>query len=142
MKGEESSEIKVTDRRHFHADGTPRSDAASEAKAEGDHLASEAAVPFESDSQPPPAEGPLGALTFIEFLAGFVGGAASHLGLVPHPASGQAEVDLNGAKQMIDILALLEEKTRGNVTPEEKRFLDSALTELRLAYVRLASQPK
>lgn len=142
MNGDESPEVKVTDRRHFHADGTPRSDAASGAEAEAGHPAAEAAVHFESDSQPPPAEASARALTFIEFLAGFVGGAASYLGLAPHPATGKAEVDLNGAKQMIDILALLEEKTKGNVTPEEKRFLENALTELRLVYVRLASQPK
>jgi len=142
MNGDESSKVKVTDRRHFHADGTLRSDVAGGAEAEASHPAFAAAVQLEADSRRPATEAPPKALTFIEFLAGFVGGAASYLGLAPHPATGKAEVDLNGAKQMIDILALLEEKTTGNVTPEEKRFLDSALTELRLVYVRLASQPR
>ncbi|MBI3952118.1 MAG: DUF1844 domain-containing protein [Acidobacteria bacterium] len=85
-----------------------------------------------------PAELPV----FLEFLAGLVGGAASYLGLAPHPASGKAEVDLDGAKHMINILTALQDKTKGNLAPSEKEFLDNALTELRLVYVRLASQPK
>lgn len=142
MEDEKQGEIKVTDRRHFYADGTRRSEVAGGAEAEAAHPASGGAVQFQPDTEPPPPERPPKAPAFIEFLAGLVGGAASHLGLVPHPTSGQAVVDLNGAKQMIDILTMLEEKTRGNLTPEEKQFLESALTELRLEYVRRASQPK
>lgn len=142
MRGEESSEIKVTDRRHFHADGTLRSETADQGAAEADRRVVEPGVQVEEDASQPAAEALPKAPTFVEFLAGFVGSAATHLGLVPHPASGKAQVDLPAAKQMIDILALLEEKTRGNLTPQEKQFLDNALTELRLTYVRLASQSK
>jgi len=142
MEEEQQPEIKVTDRRHFHADGTPRSEVADGTEAEAARPASGGAVHSEPDSEPPPTKEPPESPTFMEFLAGLVGGAASYLGLVPHPTSGQAVVDLNGAKQMIDILTMLEEKTKGNLMPEEKRFLDSALTELRLTYVRRASQPK
>lgn len=142
MAEDKREEIKVTDRRHFHADGTRRSEVAGGDEAETTRPTSVGGAQIESDSEPPPTERPPEAPTFLEFLAGLVGGAASHLGLVPHPASGKAVVDLSGAKQMIGILTILEEKTKGNLTPEEKQFLESALTELRLAYVRAASRLK
>jgi hypothetical protein len=59
-----------------------------------------------------------------------------HFGDIPDPVSGQpAEANLGAAKQMIDILSLLEEKTRGNLTAEERQLLDQLLYELRLRFV-------
>jgi hypothetical protein len=154
MGEEKGEEIKITDRRYFHADGTPRSEVTDEKGAEAAQPSAGAAQPSAGAAQPSagaaqPSAGAESAPpppplvpAFLEFLTGLVGGAASHLGLVPHPASGKAEVDLDGAKQMIDILAMLEEKTKGNLTPGEKQFLEQALTELRLVYVRVASQRK
>ena len=60
-------------------------------------------------------------------------------GHVPDPASGSTSKNLPAAQQIIDILALLEEKTRGNLTPEERQVLEQALFELRLRFVQ-ASQ--
>src|SRR5688572_26917432 len=56
------------------------------------------------------------------------------------PRGGEPVVNLDLAKHNIDLLGVLEEKTRGNLTPEEKRLLDSVLYELRMRYVSVASQ--
>jgi len=63
------------------------------------------------------------------------------LGQVPDPLGGEAHIDLEQAKHFIDTLRVLEEKTKGNVTPQEKALMDNVLHELRLAYVAVQSHP-
>ncbi len=60
-----------------------------------------------------------------------------HLGQIPDPNTGQAKMDKDLARHTIDTIAMLKEKTAGNLTPEEQRLIDHALTDLRLAFVRL-----
>ena len=75
-------------------------------------------------------------LSFTTFVVSLASSAAIHFGDLPDPNTGQpAEVNLEGAAQMIDILALLEEKTRGNLTLEEREVLEQVLYELRLRFV-------
>jgi hypothetical protein len=75
-------------------------------------------------------------LSFVAFVLSLAHTAAVHFGDVPDPVSGKAaERNLAAAQQMIDILALLEEKTRGNLTAEERQLLDQILYELRLRFV-------
>ena len=65
--------------------------------------------------------------------------AAVHFGDVPDPVTGAAgEPNLPAAQQMIEILALLEEKTRGNLTAEERQLLDQLLYELRMRFVEVS----
>ena len=81
------------------------------------------------------------AVTFLGFILSLAHTAAVHFGDVPDPVSGQtAAANLPAAQQMIEILALLEEKTRGNLTAEERQFLDQILYELRLRYVEASKQ--
>jgi hypothetical protein len=62
--------------------------------------------------------------------------AAVHFGDVPDPTSGEkGRPNLRAAAQMIDLLALLEQKTRGNLTPAEEHFLEQVLYELRMRFV-------
>ena len=75
-------------------------------------------------------------LSFAAFVLSLAHTAAVHFGDVPDPTTGQsAPANLLAAKQMIDILSLLEEKTRGNLTAEERQLLDQLLYELRLRFV-------
>lgn len=75
-------------------------------------------------------------LSFAAFVLSLAHTAAVHFGDIPDPVSGQpTEANLPAAKQMIDILSLLEEKTRGNLTAEERQLLDQLLYELRLRFV-------
>jgi Domain of unknown function (DUF1844) len=77
------------------------------------------------------------ALDFTSFVISLATTAAIHLGDVPDPATGTTpEPNLDGAEQMIDILTLLEEKTRGNLTAEERQVLEQVLFELRLRFVQ------
>ncbi len=76
-------------------------------------------------------------LSFISFVLSLATTAAIHLGDLADPATGQTlEVNLEGAAQMIGILTLLEEKTRGNLTAEERQVLEQVLYELRMRFVQ------
>jgi Domain of unknown function (DUF1844) len=78
----------------------------------------------------------MSTLSFTSFVISLATTAAIHFGDVPDPATGKRpEPDLDGASQMIDILSLLEEKTRGNLTPEERQVLEQVLYELRMRFV-------
>ncbi len=84
-----------------------------------------------------------GPIDFYTFLLSLGSSAFVHLGDAPHPETGQpAEPDLLVAKQTIDILAMLREKTKGNLTPEEERFLDTLLTDLRIRFVERSQARK
>ena len=75
-------------------------------------------------------------LSFAAFVVSLARTAAVHFGDVSDPASGAAGTqNLPAAQQMIDILALLEQKTRGNLTAEERQLLEQVLFELRLRYL-------
>ncbi len=85
----------------------------------------------------------MGDLSFTAFVISLASSAAIHFGDLPDPTSGQrAEIDLQGASQMIEILALLEEKTRGNLTAEERQVLEQVLYELRMRFVEASSGGK
>ena len=75
-------------------------------------------------------------INFVGFVLSLAHTAAVHFGDVADPFSGEKmEVNLAAAQQMIDILGLLEQKTRGNLTAEERQLLDQVLFELRLRFV-------
>ena len=75
-------------------------------------------------------------VTFIGFVLSLAHTAAFHFGDVPDPVSGQAgQVNLAAAHQIIEILALMEEKTRGNLTAEERQLLEQIVYELQMRYV-------
>lgn len=83
---------------------------------------------------------PTSGISFLAFVLSLAHTAAVHFGDMPDPMSGAQEANLPAAQQMIDILALIEEKTRGNLTAEERQVLDQVLFELRLRYLD-ASKP-
>ncbi len=78
------------------------------------------------------------AQRFIEFVMMQAQNAALFLGQIPNPQSGKAEVNLEVAKMFIDQLAMIQEKTRGNLSNEESAVLRNALANLQLAYVEVA----
>ncbi len=76
------------------------------------------------------------SISFVAFILSLAHTAAVHFGDVPDPVSGeQGPANLPAAQQMIDILSLLDEKTRGNLTAEERQLLEQVLFELRMRYV-------
>ena len=83
-------------------------------------------------------EGPLPELTFMNFILSLSTSALIQLGEIQDPVNRQIEKDLPLAKQTIDLIAMLKEKTKGNLAPEEDRALESILYDLRMRYVRAA----
>ncbi len=85
------------------------------------------------ESQPTPKD--VGEVTFSSLVLMFGTTALVHLGMVPDPAGGLKKVDLPQAKQVIDILVVLKDKTSGNLSTEESRLLEDLLFDLRMHYL-------
>ena len=85
----------------------------------------------DSSSETPPKPG----LTFSRFLTSLGYQTLMHLGELPYPESQERHVDLEAAKETIDLLILLESKSRGNRTAEEDQLLKGLLAELQMKYV-------
>ena len=75
-------------------------------------------------------------ITFSTFIASLNAAVLANLGIIDEPGAGRRTQNLPLAKQTIDILAMLEEKTRGNLTPDETTILKSVLYDLRIIYVK------
>ncbi len=89
----------------------------------------------EQQAQVPP-------ITFLGFVLSLASTAAVHFGDLADPATGQpVEPNLPAAQQMIDILALLDQKTRGNLSAEERQVLEQVLYELRMRFVEAQKAP-
>ncbi len=136
MAAEEKGFV-VKDRRAFSAEARP----AAEARAED----REEKRPEEGGESRGPATGgdearkeapPLPQITFPTFIASLNASALVHLGVIEDPTSGKAEANLPMAKQTIDLLSLIQEKTAGNLTAEEETMLKSILYDLRILYVK------
>ncbi len=136
--------FRVSDRRRFTEVGEARkpdppqgqegSAAAPEGKAKREAPAGGAKEgPRREQQQRPPV---LPEINFSTFIVSLSSSALIHLGLAPDPVSGETRKDLALAKQTIDILGILKEKTTGNLTDEETQLMDSILYDLRMRYVQ------
>ena len=89
-----------------------------------------------SDPSAPDAQQDPTAVTFVGFVLSLAHTAAYHFGDVADPVTGQSgEMNLAAAQQIIDILSLLDQKTRGNLTAEERQLMEQLVYELRMRYV-------
>jgi hypothetical protein len=141
-KGQDSGKpsIKVTDRRHFTLDGERRTEIDEETETPTP-TPTIAAAPSSSRK---PAEAPRferrpldepEGVDFTMLINAMAQPALLYLGEIPHPATGQPTLDLEGARIQIDMLDLLRVKCRGNLTPQEDGLLESVLHQLRMRYV-------
>ena len=123
------------------SDDTPKlhidSDWKAEAQAEKERLAADAAKKAESpEGAPKPGEMP--PADFKSLMGLLASQAIMGLGAYTDPESGGVVVDLPGAKFAIDLLGVLEEKTKGNLTEEEAAEIGKVVTELRSRFVQIA----
>jgi hypothetical protein len=130
MAEKKNEEIRVEDRRYFDQEGNP--------------------IAHEEEEEVPPAQQPSSAeepkrtstpppgLDFVAILFTYVHTALMYLGDVKDPEGKEGE-NLEGARQMIDILEVMQQKTRGNLTKEEEQYLESALYDLRMRYMKKAN---
>ena len=132
---EEDLGFRVTDKRAFRADATPPQDSAPEepAKAEKPLFNVVEDSPSEEKREPEPGTGI--RIDFPTYVLSYYSQGLVLLGEVPHPHTNKHEEDLEGAQHMVDILAMLQEKTKGNLTKEENQLLDSVLYELRMRFM-------
>jgi hypothetical protein len=97
-------------------------------------------------SEDAPAEEPteearsLPEVDFATFVLSLASSAFLHLGQMPHPDTQKVEPNLPLAKQTIDILGMLQGKTRGNLSRDEEQLLENLLYDLRLRYVEAAKR--
>lgn len=143
------SEFVVKDKRLFDKDGQLKDDSAQEGQT--------ASSPAEAAPEPPPERrdelkdkaaakgsrpeeprGPLPPVNFAGFLIGLASSALMHLGEYSDPSGGAPKIDLPAARQTIDLLGLLESKTKGNLDHEEEELLKHLLYDLRVKYVAAA----
>ena len=79
---------------------------------------------------------PYPEINFSNFIFSLSSSVLLHFGDIPDPITGKAERDLSAAKQTIDILGMLQEKTKGNLDENERKLIDGILFELRTRYVK------
>jgi Domain of unknown function (DUF1844) len=84
-----------------------------------------------------PDDPPMPPASLELLVSSLVTEALIALGQVPHPATGKASLRRHQAKYLIDTIEMLHQKTKGNVTPEEERFFEQLLHQLRMAFVSL-----
>lgn len=90
----------------------------------------------EKSSQQQAQDVPLPEVNFANFVFSLIHSAMLALGSLPDPATGKTEKHLPMAKHIIDTIAMLQQKTQGNLTEEERRLIDDSLYDLRLYYVK------
>ncbi len=137
---EDEKGFVIKDRRRFDDSGEARSETPPEKAAdkpqEPKPEAKTAEPPKEEKTQEAGTEQSFPELNFATFVFSLGTSAMYHFGDFPDPVTKKAERNLEAAKQTIDILAILKEKTRGNLNDDEDRLLESLLYELRMRYVR------
>ncbi len=153
---EQTKGFKVEDRRRFSADGELKpehrgseqpkvqpsaahrsaEDATSPASNDDTQAQPHETQAFRAFSQPGEEAAP--EITFGTFVVGLSTQALVHLGELPDPHTNQRAPDLPAAQQLIDIIAMLENKTRGNLDHDEQAMLETILFELRMKYVERA----
>ena len=75
-------------------------------------------------------------MNFSNIILSYAVNATIHLGLSPDPATGQISIDLNRAKDLIDILDVLKDKTQGNLTEDEEKIMSETLSNLKDLYIK------
>ena len=157
-ENQEEVSFKVADRRKFNSDGSvkegvvldaakpsvkpaeatpvteePRNPASETAPSAAEDLPQDEELSAEDEDALDTAN----PASFVNFLSTLATNAAAALGAMPHPATGQRTLDLESGKYWLDILAMLREKTKSNLHPQETRLLEGLLADLRMQYVQL-----
>lgn len=140
---EKEPEIKVSDKRRFNTDGSTKEDQASQeeekkTEEEQKETPQDSQTQVNEDSDNFDINSQAFELNFTTFILSLASSVQISLGLAPNPLTNQAETNLPSAKQTIDILGIIEEKTKGNLSEDEDRLLKQVLYELRMNYVEVS----
>ena len=127
-EGEES--IKVQDKRRFDEEGNPKNA----------HLDTSSQSQFTPEFKDEETTASASEINFSTFIFSLGSAALVELGAAPNPASGKHQKNLSAAKQHIDLLSLIKEKTKNNLSRDEEKLLDNFLYDLRIRYVESLKQ--
>ncbi len=134
MTEPEDKGYTVEDRRFLHKSEEEKARIKEEEAA---HQAGAAAKEaYKASSREAPGEAPSPEITFASFLISLSSSAFIHLGDMADPVTGEVKKDLGLAKQTIDLLGLLREKTRNNLQEDEEKLFDHLLYDLRMRFVK------
>jgi hypothetical protein len=144
MPEDKEGGFKVTDRRLFNPDGSLREDVQTQepsAELQADLNSHNTQFAPETTLTPDIPDNDPRAFPeqteFTEFLMSVASSAFIYLGMVEHPATGRRQIDLNVAKESIDMLVMLHSKTKGNLTRGEEKFFEDLLADLQMQYVSM-----
>jgi hypothetical protein len=129
-KEQDEQGFKVTDKRGFQEDGKA-SDVSSDTKDTPVDASSSAEVNTPTEQELPPRP----PIDFPSYLLSYYTQGLVLLGEVPNPYTNKKEEDVEAARHTIDILTMLEQKTKGNLTKEEQQLLETVLYELRMKFM-------
>jgi len=152
MKNEEKK-VKIEDKRKFDTDGNLKDDAAVDVstnkakdkakkkeKKIGSHKAEDKSKDkkesFDSDSMKDTE------INFLQFIITLYSSAMINLGVIPDPVSEEIHSNPKQAKELIDIIAMLKEKTKGNLNDEEDKALDEIIYQARMIYIKAIDELK
>ena len=141
-KEHEDTGFKVTDKRLFDEDGSPREGTAQETPANQQEPTKDSSMgeqPSTSAEAPPGIAGPI---DFPSYVLSYYTQGLVLLGEVPNPYTNKKEEDLQAARHTVDILGMLKDKTKGNLTTDEEQLLESVLYEVRIKYMAKIKQIK
>jgi len=134
---EEQQEFKVTDRRGFEEDGTPKPVAEEQAEKPADAPPAQAT----SESQGKSTRA-YQTIDFPTYILGYYTQGMVLLGETPNPYTQKKEEDVESVRHIIDVLSMIEQKTKGNLNAEESQLLESVLYELRMKFMAKTSRIK
>ena len=129
----EGNGFVVRDKRQFTPDGEVKTDAETKKDDTKAEVQAETEAKKDESQQHEPVKLP--EINFPSFILSLSSSALLHFGDIPDPVSGTQERNLPMAKQTIDILGVLKEKTQGNLTNDEAQLIDNLLHDLRIKYV-------
>jgi hypothetical protein len=129
-KEQDEQGFRITDKRGFREDGKT-SDASSDTKETPADAPSSAAANTPTEQELPPRP----PIDFPSYLLSYYTQGLVLLGEVPNPYTNKKEEDVEAARHTIDILTMLEQKTKGNLTKEEQQLLETVLYELRMKFM-------
>ena len=136
-KEQEDQGFRVTDKRAFREDGEARAPEApdvSEKEQKADKPESPGAAKAETPPMPP--------IDFPSYILSYYTQGLVLLGEVPNPYTNKKEEDVEAARHTIDILAMLEQKTKNNLRPDEEQLLETVLYELRMKFMAKTNKIK
>lgn len=133
MAESDEKDYTVTDRRYLHM-----SDEEKAKVREGEAARNKVKEEYQEAARES-TEVPLPDVNFASFIISLSSSAFVHLGDMPDPGTGETKKNIPLAKQTIDLLGLLREKTRNNLSEEEEKLFDHLLYDLRMRYVKETS---